>query len=567
MPNIIQLQNPYLPGQSPYEIFTDRMGAVAGIANGIKRIRENKWESDLIKSISSDIMNYDSDDEVERDTTLLNQEYVEPQEAEINEFAQNVIDIVGRTDVGMMTQHEQMMGVKEPQTSMISQEGEKQQPTEITKSGDIEAAQEIYPYGRFSEVTKTKIPKEQPSGMVSGDVTEQGSNPVALPQGSIEQILGMVQRMDGAIDFSKTLKMIEQRKASMPVSPLEQNVVQHVMNQPSPREQMASDLELAQSIQSALYPEKAAEERIATEQALADIDVQAYQQKRELDKIYAEADESKRYKTVGGHIFDTHTQQYISPSKNQPIPEYIQYKVYDEQGKLKIVAVDKNTLEAKEIPLSDEYYGGTQGKPTSAGGETTDIETEETAPYSSGKPLANATQSIREELSNIKSLEGLENFARQYGEMGYNTSNLLTPEFQTDFFVNKANRYREALETLVQTRKTNTDDFRRILKGYNAFRDTVNNLGIKEIPEFEYEKGTVEKIKDKIGTDDSFFAQELLKRFDNLEEAMTWVNENKGTEIETDDGKKLKIDWDNLIRLLEQYSDPSKMFEGKLKGL
>jgi len=39
-------------------------------------------------------------------------------------------------------------------------------------------------------------------------------------------------------------------------------VLQHVMNQPSPKEQMASDLELAQSIESALYPEGTGEDAI-----------------------------------------------------------------------------------------------------------------------------------------------------------------------------------------------------------------------------------------------------------------------------------------------------------------
>ncbi len=534
MPRIIQLGNTYAQGQSPYEIFQDRMSAVQGLAHGIKKIRENIYTNKMMEAYIDDLDMHKDKNQIEFD--INNFKYTETQDREIEEFASEAMGILEEQATGMMSQHERLMGIT-PSTPSVDE----------ALMGGIPEATEV-------------------AGQQEG---------FSVPKGSFEMIFNQIQSMEGSIDFNKTLEVMRNRPKWMGMTQMESNLLEHMMGQPSQKDKLMSDLQMTQDIQNILFPEVAQQREIDTYTKKLIAQESIKKMFEEPEKEFTLEDEKALidyYKESGYEI--TNIQRHTTGTVSFNIQPIKTAETIDWGQALQQADDLARSIGLEPSGMSTDPNTGlpkiTYARPLKETGTTSTTATVDTAtgepiPYSSGKPLANATNAIRDELSKITNLEGLENFARQYGEMGYITSHLLTPEFQTDFFIDKANRYRQALEFAVQSGETNTAGFKNALQQYNNFRDTVNNLGIKEIPEFNYEKGTIEKVTSF--DDNQVLAQELIKKFNNLEEAIAWVNTNKGAEIETDDGKKLRINWDNLIRLLQEYSDPTEKFKDSLRGL
>jgi len=112
MPKLIQLSSPYLAGQSPYEVFKDRMSAINSLAQGISKIISNKYYSGLLGAAVEDITNPTTSDKVSKTSSLINGEPPDDvvNQQEINEFSASVVDFLEQSTHGAMYNKEVLKG-------------------------------------------------------------------------------------------------------------------------------------------------------------------------------------------------------------------------------------------------------------------------------------------------------------------------------------------------------------------------------------------------------------------------------------------------------------------------
>jgi len=70
--------------------------------------------------------------------------------------------------------------------------------------------------------------------------------------------------MGGNVNLTKAMEMIKNRPKWLPVSGLEQSIVNYALNQPTPQEKLKTNLDVAKGLQDLLYPEVAQQREIDT---------------------------------------------------------------------------------------------------------------------------------------------------------------------------------------------------------------------------------------------------------------------------------------------------------------
>mgnify|MGYP001101752301 FL=1 len=233
MANIIQLGSPFAAGQSPYDIFQDRMRTVAAIVENYKQWQEKKWDAEWQQAALSDI------DKAKNQQTDILLENINP--------PADKIDVEGATQfadkaMGMLQQKELMTGgleLKQPDEAGMVQKKE-------IMTGGLESK---------SVVTATAPMKEEkPETAQSGTVSK------TIPDISeFNELMKFVQDLPtGEVNWDNTLSLFEQRlqkKRSLGDAAtqfLNQILGQGVTDQ---RAKFEDDFNLAKDIRDTLYPE------------------------------------------------------------------------------------------------------------------------------------------------------------------------------------------------------------------------------------------------------------------------------------------------------------------------
>lgn len=224
MPKLIQLGSPYLPGESPYSIFQNRMEAVNTLAEGIGKIMKNKYESGLIQAIVQDIGNPSSPEQISKRSSEIQNGEEAINQQEILDFAIPAIDVMAQSIQGI------------PEVKEITRR--KGAVEQLIGGGTVGEAPEV--------------------------VTEEAEQPFVLPSGSIESILAYIEGMQGAVDLTKAKEAIMKRPKYLPPSGLETSIANYLLNKPSPQEQFITNVKSAKTLQDILYPEIAEQKELET---------------------------------------------------------------------------------------------------------------------------------------------------------------------------------------------------------------------------------------------------------------------------------------------------------------
>ncbi|NLO02808.1 MAG: hypothetical protein GX126_10910, partial [Bacteroidales bacterium] len=235
MANIIQLGSPFAAGQSPYDIFQDRMRTVAAIVENYKQWQEKKWDTEWQQAALSDI-----DKAKNQQTDILLQNINPPADK---------IDVEGATQfadkaMGMLQQKELMTGgldLKQPDEAGMVQKKE-------IMTGGLESK---------SVVTATAPMKEEKPETATA---QTGTVSKTIPDISeFNELMKFVQDLPtGEVNWDNTLSLFEQRlqkKRSLGDAAtqfLNQILGQGVTDQ---RAKFEDDFNLAKDIRDTLYPE------------------------------------------------------------------------------------------------------------------------------------------------------------------------------------------------------------------------------------------------------------------------------------------------------------------------
>ena len=195
---MFQFQSQYQPGESPYEIFKDRMGAIGSIVEGIKGIIENKYNKGFIDTYLGQVNKAIS---AQQATDIISMATSDPtdlyDEDKLTETAGQFVDTFNM--MGKLAQKESMMGT-------LSQKG----------------------------VSPT--PKSE----------------VMLPKGDKSQLLNAIMNMpEGQMDFAPILKYMEEHRPGFmgSFSPMEQFALSQAMGQiEDPKAELSKDLDLANKL-------------------------------------------------------------------------------------------------------------------------------------------------------------------------------------------------------------------------------------------------------------------------------------------------------------------------------
>ena len=203
---VLQFPSQYQQGETPYEIFKDRMGAINSLVASIKGIIENKYNKGLIDTTIGQLEKARTEQQSTDMIDLLN---AEPGEEiypggieKIEETAGKFVDTFNT--MGKLAQKESMMG-------------------NLPSMGGVSPT----------------------SGMPSGTPP---TSEIMFPKGDKAQLLNAIQNMpDGQIDYQPILNYIKEHKPKFmgSSSPMEQWVMNQALGQESPKEALSKDLALA----------------------------------------------------------------------------------------------------------------------------------------------------------------------------------------------------------------------------------------------------------------------------------------------------------------------------------
>jgi len=250
---VLQFPSQYRQGETPYDIFKNRMAAVNSLVKGIKGMIENKYNKGLIDTTIGQLEKARSEQEVTDMVDLLNadpgEEIYPGGTAKIEEIAGQFVDtfnVMGN----MMKGRE---GMASP--GMPSMGG-------------------------------------MPSGMPSGTPP---TSETMIPKGDKAQLLNAIMNVpEGQMDFTPILNYMKEHRPKMmgSFSPMEEWVMNQALGQESPKEKLSKDVKLATEYwEYSKEPEKA---RITNEVEFAREDPEGYrnflQQKEALDITTKEKD-------------------------------------------------------------------------------------------------------------------------------------------------------------------------------------------------------------------------------------------------------------------------------------
>ena len=213
---MLNFPSQYQPGETPYEIFKDRMGAIGSIVEGIKGIIENKYNKGFIDTYLGQVNKAIS---AQQATDIISMATSDPtdlyDEDKLTETAGQFVDTFNM--MGKLAQKESMMGT-------LSQKG----------------------------VSPT--PKSE----------------VMLPKGDKAQLLNAIMNMpEGQMDFAPVLKYMEEHRPKFmgSFSPMEQFALSQAMGQiEDPQEELVKGIKTASLLESYLEEptkEKSWEETLA----------------------------------------------------------------------------------------------------------------------------------------------------------------------------------------------------------------------------------------------------------------------------------------------------------------
>lgn len=233
MANIIQLGSPFAAGQSPYDIFQDRMRTVAAIVENYKQWQEKKWDTEWQQAALSDI-----DKAKNQQTDILLQNINPPADK---------IDVEGATQfadkaMGMLQQKELMTGgleLKQPDEAGMVQKKE-------IMTGGLESK---------SVVTATAPMKEEKT-----QTAQSGTVSKTIPDISeFNELMKFVQDLPtGEVNWDNTLSLFEQRlQKKRSLGDAATQFLNQILGQgiPDQRARFENDFNLSKNIMQTLYPE------------------------------------------------------------------------------------------------------------------------------------------------------------------------------------------------------------------------------------------------------------------------------------------------------------------------
>lgn len=232
---VLNFQSQYQPGETPYEIFKDRMAAISSIANGIKNIISNKYINKQNSMIAENIQN-----EIDKQKAIdLSNLIMSPAPEEI--YPANLEDTIGQfydkfAAMGAMRKKETMMGnLSSPQTGM----GPMTQKEMMT--GGLPAVSGLPAVGG---VTPTTTPT----------TTE-----AMVPKTDLYQLYNVIKDLPtGEITWDNIYKKMTAKKPYfMGTTEPEQFVLNQMLGQVTDQKsKLASDINLAKLVKEAFYPEE-----------------------------------------------------------------------------------------------------------------------------------------------------------------------------------------------------------------------------------------------------------------------------------------------------------------------
>jgi hypothetical protein len=235
---VLQFPSQYQPGETPYQIFQDRMAAITSIVTGIKNIISNKYINKQNSMIAENIQN-----EIDKQKAIdLSNLIMSPAPDEI--YPANLEDTIGQfydkfAAMGPMMKKETMMG---------------NLPYPEIKTGPM-TQKEIMTGGLPSVggITPTVAPT----------TTE-----AMIPKTDLYQLYNVIKDLPtGEITWDNIYKkMTEKKPYFMGTTAPEQFVLNQMLGQVTdPRAKIASDINLAKLVKEAFEPEKLTEWEKKTE--------------------------------------------------------------------------------------------------------------------------------------------------------------------------------------------------------------------------------------------------------------------------------------------------------------
>jgi len=226
---VLQFPSAYQSGQTPYDIFKDRMTAIGSIADGIKNIIANKFINNQLKMLADNILN---EIDEQKSTELINLILEEPSDeiypADLEDTVSQFVDNFAM--MGPMMKKESMMGNLPSPGPGLGPMAQKEVMT-----GGLPAAGGVAPTP--TPTTETMIPKTD-----------------------ISQLYNAIKSMpSGQVNWANLLKTITEKKPWFmggPTGP-EQYVLDQMSGQiTDPRAKMIGDINLAKLVQETFYPEE-----------------------------------------------------------------------------------------------------------------------------------------------------------------------------------------------------------------------------------------------------------------------------------------------------------------------
>jgi len=225
----------YAPGQTPYDIFKDRMTAIGSIADGIKNIIANKYINKQLNMIADNILN---EVDEQKSTDLINLIYEEPPDS-IYPANPNIEETISQfVDYASMSPQmgkEVMMGNLPPPELGLGPMAQKE-----TMMGGLPSVGGLPAMGG---VTPTPAPTAE----------------TMIPKFDMYQLYNAIKSMpSGQVNWANLMKtMTEKKPYFMGATGPEEFVLNQMLGQVTdPRAKMIGDINLAKLVQETFYPEE-----------------------------------------------------------------------------------------------------------------------------------------------------------------------------------------------------------------------------------------------------------------------------------------------------------------------
>jgi len=499
MPKLIQLGSPYLPGESPYSIFQNRMEAVNTLAEGIGKIMKNKYESGLIQAIVQDIGNPSSPEQISKRSSEIQNGEEAINQQEILDFAIPAIDVMAQSIQGI------------PEVKEITRR--KGAVEQLIGGGTVGEAPEV--------------------------VTEEAEQPFVLPSGSIESILAYIEGMQGAVDLTKAKEAIMKRPKYLPPSGLETSIANYLLNKPSPQEQFITNVKSAKTLQDILYPEIAEQKELETYGKQLQM-----QQEKELGTYATKLAMEEALKTppLTGEQVEERMKALTPPGYEVTNAQVYEDKVYvnlkpTTEGIGKQLSVDETVKQYKQYGLIPDSISLDEN------GNISSMRFKEATPVlATGGGGRVLPQSMQNELFALTDPAEYDNKINLAASMGYDVSNFYSPATKMNILLENQKSYQEAMDICLENieagilsdKETNyVERYQEFVKQYNKFAQAINQLAGGKVIE-EYTTSEMQTVIPTRGydirpgkwrgqVDTEKLAGRLVAETNDLEQILSWV--------------------------------------------